>query len=92
MASQPKPTLANIPTELVIKIATFYSLRDLANLGKTCRHFHIVCKDPLVVERVFLEHLDEPTSTSIPNKEALYKIIRRRLAEDDTPKDMAKRN
>lgn len=53
-----KDWLARLPKNIVIHIASFLDLVDIARLGSVCRSLHKVCSSDELWEKIFLTHCD----------------------------------
>lgn len=56
-----KDWLARLPKNIVIHIASFLDLVDIARLGSVCRSLHKVCSSDELWEKIFLSHCDTIT-------------------------------
>lgn len=56
-----KDWLARLPKNILLHIASFLDLVDIARLGSVCRSLHKVCSSDELWEKIFLTHCDTIT-------------------------------
>ncbi|KAK1753660.1 hypothetical protein QBC47DRAFT_386879 [Echria macrotheca] len=69
-----------LPLEVLQHIASHCSLRGIFALDRTCRRFHAACSGTFVFQQCFVNHMQNPRSHDVRDKEMVSRLITKILS------------